>query len=78
MNEVKKELNHDDLQIIHEVVAEQHNALRSARQLARFLCGMTSPASTRARLTTKHDRFGVFEELHFVDVLLNCQVVLGE
>ena len=66
-----------DMQIIRGLMEENHVSLRAPRQMARFLCGMTSPATTRERLTTKHDQFAVFEEYRFEDVLLNCQVVMG-
>ena len=71
------ELGLEELKIIREMVAEKHIALNSPRQLARFLSGLTSPATTRARLTTKHDRFAVFEDYLFSDILLNCEVVMG-
>jgi len=66
------------LEIIHEMLAEKHAALRSARQMTRFLCGMTSPATTRARLTTKHDSFGALSEFSFEEVLLSCETVMGK
>lgn len=73
----KMELRVEDVQLIRELAGEGHAALRSSRQMAKFLCGQTSPATTRARLTTKHDHFGVFEDYAFEDVLVNCEVVLG-
>lgn len=45
-----------------------HAALSHPRQLARFLCGLTSPQSTRAGLS-KHSQFGVFAEVPFMQVL---------
>ncbi|RYD45838.1 MAG: RecQ family ATP-dependent DNA helicase, partial [Verrucomicrobiaceae bacterium] len=52
-----------------KVLAEQkHAALGTPRQLARFLCGMTSPAAKRARLT-KNDAFGMLADLPFAEVL---------
>ena len=48
------------------------DALRFPRQVARFLCGLTSPALTRARLG-RHDLFGVWEAHRFGDVLGWCQ-----
>ncbi len=51
-----------------ELAAQRHPALSSPRQLARFLCGMSSPAATRARLS-RHDAFGMFSDLPFVEVL---------
>jgi ATP-dependent DNA helicase, RecQ family len=43
-------------------------ALREPRQTARFLCGLTSPALTRAKLS-RHPLFGSLEERPFADVL---------
>jgi ATP-dependent DNA helicase RecQ len=47
---------------------EKHASLATPRQLARFLCGMASPAATRARLTRK-DSFGMLSDLPFAEVL---------
>jgi ATP-dependent DNA helicase RecQ len=56
-----------------KVLSEQrHAALGSARQMARFLCGMASPASTRERLT-RHDAFGLLSDLPFAEVLALCE-----
>jgi ATP-dependent DNA helicase RecQ len=56
-------------------VAELHfcrdaypEALGEPRQAARFLCGLTSPALTRAKLT-RHPLFGALEERRFAEVL---------
>jgi len=57
-----------ELAAVRALAAERHAALASARQLARFLCGMTSPASTAARLT-RHDAFGLLRDLPFAEVL---------
>lgn len=43
-------------------------ALRDPRQLARFLCGLSSPATTREKLS-RHPRFGALEERPFAEVL---------
>ena len=47
---------------------EEHAALASPRQLARFLCGIASPATTRARLR-RHAMFGRFDSVPFYEVL---------
>jgi ATP-dependent DNA helicase RecQ len=47
-------------------------ALGETRQQARFLCGLTSPAITQARLS-RHALFGSLEEQRFGDVLAWCQ-----
>jgi ATP-dependent DNA helicase RecQ len=48
--------------------AEHPEALGAPRQLARFLCGLTSPATTRAKLT-RHALFGSLADRRFADVL---------
>jgi ATP-dependent DNA helicase RecQ len=60
----------DDAELarLRELRDEGHAALKSPRQLARFLCGISSPAVTRARLS-RHDAFGLLERLPFAEVL---------
>ncbi|TLD68501.1 RecQ family ATP-dependent DNA helicase [Phragmitibacter flavus] len=58
----------EHVQQIQAVMAEGHAALRAPRQLARFLCGLSSPATTRARLS-RHDAFGLLEGYPFQVVL---------
>jgi ATP-dependent DNA helicase RecQ len=62
---------------LRAVVDEKHAALGTSRQLARFLCGMSSPASTRARLG-RHDSFGMLADLPFAEVLTVANAVLPE
>ena len=57
---------------LRELAAEKHAALATPRQLARFVCGLTSPASTRARLT-RHGAFGLLADLPFADVLVMAE-----
>jgi ATP-dependent DNA helicase RecQ len=57
-------------------LAEAHpQALGEPRQLARFLCGLTSPATTRARLS-RHPLFGVAAERRFADVMALAAALL--
>ncbi len=63
-----------ELATVRGIAAENHPSLGTARQLARFLCGMTSPASTRARLT-RHDAFGMLSDLPFAEVLVIAAAV---
>ena len=63
-----RRVKNDELAAVRALADEKHAALNSPRQLARFLCGMASPAATRARLT-KHDAFALFADLPFADVL---------
>lgn len=48
--------------------AEGHAALATPRQLARFLCGLSSPGTTRARLRNHRD-FGMLQSTPFAEVL---------
>ncbi len=57
-----------ELRTIRALRDELHAALKTPRQLARFLCGISSPAVTRARLS-RHDSFGLLGHLPFAEVL---------
>ena len=46
-------------------------AIGHPRQAARFLCGLTSPATTQAKLS-RHPLFGVLAKRRFRDVLTWC------
>ena len=52
---------------ILSLLEEKHAALSTPRQLARFLCGMSSPASMRARLY-RSDAYGLLSDLPFTEV----------
>ncbi|HEU0055070.1 MAG TPA: C-terminal helicase domain-containing protein, partial [Longimicrobium sp.] len=54
--------------------AENREALGEPRQQARFLCGLTSPALTKARLG-RHPLFGAVEDRRFLDVLAWCEML---
>jgi ATP-dependent DNA helicase RecQ len=54
--------------LVRALRAEGHEALRHARQVARYLCGLTSPATARARLG-RDPRFGRLGHVPFGDVL---------
>ena len=51
--------------------ADHADALGQPRQLARFLCGLTSPATTRAKLS-RHELYGALAAHRFGDVLAFC------
>lgn len=55
--------------------SQNHPALQHPRQLARFLCGLTSPATGAARLG-KHPDFGAMSDLPFQRVLEALEVTL--
>ena len=59
----------EELSLVKDLVDQKHAALATPRQLARFLCGMASPAATRARLT-RHNAFALLSDLPFADVLV--------
>ncbi len=54
--------------LIAELQGECHTALQQPRQLARFLCGLPSPATARSSLR-QHKAFGVLENLGFQQLL---------
>ncbi|MCW5871797.1 MAG: RecQ family zinc-binding domain-containing protein, partial [Candidatus Eremiobacteraeota bacterium] len=58
---------------VQRLRSQAHPALQHPRQLARFLCGLTSPASSAARLG-KHPDFGALADLPFQHVLEALQV----
>jgi ATP-dependent DNA helicase RecQ len=60
-----------DEEVFRELRAAHPDALGEPRQAARFLCGLTSPALTRAKLT-RHALFGALEHRRFRDVLAWC------
>lgn len=47
---------------------ENHAALDTPRQLAKFLCGLSSPAAYQAKLTGREE-FGMWQDQDFLDVL---------
>jgi ATP-dependent DNA helicase RecQ len=57
-----------DRAVLDELAAEHPAALGTPRQRARFLCGLPSPATTKAKLS-RHALFGALAERRFADVL---------
>ena len=56
--------------LVRELRGEAHEALAAPRQLARFLCGLASPAMTRVRPSlTRDPRFGALGRVPFGEVL---------
>ncbi|MDA0322332.1 MAG: RecQ family ATP-dependent DNA helicase [Verrucomicrobia bacterium] len=62
------EITEEQGRAVAALVGEQHAPLATPRQLARFLCGLPSPAASRARLT-KDNRFGLLSRHRFATVL---------
>ena len=69
------ELTADQVALMHELHGEDHSSLRQPRQLARFLCGITSPAASRERLG-RHDAFGALAEVPFPAVLAQAETLV--
>ena len=61
-----------DIPAWQTLLASHPDALREPRQQTRFLCGLTSPALARARIS-RHPLFGALETLRFGDVLAWCE-----
>lgn len=56
-----------DVEAVRRLRAEGHEALRTPRQLTRFLCGLSSPATSRAKLRCRPE-FGQWAEVPFAEV----------
>ena len=54
--------------LVGSIRAENHRALSGPRPLARFLTGLSSPATTRAKLT-RHPSFGALDDVPFARVV---------
>ena len=73
----------DDLALIQDLIKLKQPGLRAPRALARFLCGMTSPATTyswylpegarRKQRLTSHDAYSLLELHPFQSVLEICE-----
>lgn len=70
-----EEIDQQSLSLIHDLRAEGHASLKGDRQLARFLCGISSPAVSRARLT-RHDAFAQLEHHPFEEVLMMVKALV--
>lgn len=61
---------------VSELLEQGHDALATPRQLARFLCGLSSPATSRSRpALTRHELFGSLGRTPFAEVLGFCEKV---
>ncbi|MEA2063456.1 MAG: C-terminal helicase domain-containing protein, partial [Gemmatimonadota bacterium] len=61
-------LGDEEAEQLRSLCGEGHEALATPRQIARFLCGISSPAATRARLRDQQ-MFGIYESVPFCKVL---------
>ncbi|QEG25193.1 ATP-dependent DNA helicase RecQ [Mariniblastus fucicola] len=57
-------IDESTLQTVRNLALEHPDALNTPRAIARFLCGIRSPALTRAKLS-RHQSFGCCEEIPF-------------
>ena len=77
----RKEVRDDQRSRIRTLIEENHAPLQSAQQLARFLCGIRSPATSRRKkgtLTlTYHDDFAMLETHPYPEVLLLTETMMG-
>ncbi|MCA9101687.1 MAG: RecQ family zinc-binding domain-containing protein, partial [Planctomycetales bacterium] len=64
----RPELTGSDEKRIRGVIAIGHEALATPRQLARFLCGLSSPQASRARLRDRAE-YGMLSHAPFAEVL---------
>jgi ATP-dependent DNA helicase RecQ len=63
---------------IKKLIAEQHVSIETPRQLTRFLCGISSPATTRTRLRQKTKLFGVYDSTPFLSMLTFVQEIYSK
>jgi ATP-dependent DNA helicase RecQ len=64
----KRPFTTEDRAVVKQLLIENHKALATRRQLARFLCGLSSPGSIRSKLT-RDPRFGRLADFPFSRVL---------
>ena len=76
------EISSAALELIQQLVSEKHPGLRAPRPLTRFLCGMTSPATSyywylpegarKKQRITSHDAYALLENFDFQEVHSLC------
>ncbi|MDB9741777.1 RecQ family ATP-dependent DNA helicase [Akkermansiaceae bacterium] len=65
-----------DMEIIREVYAEHGKVLSTASRLARFFCGVNSPAIFHNRLYSK-EHYGALNHLPFAEIFVACKAVIS-
>jgi ATP-dependent DNA helicase RecQ len=63
-----REIDPAEQSAIVSLKSERHPALSTPRQMARFLCGLNSPATTKAKLRS-HPAFAMLEGVPFETIL---------
>jgi ATP-dependent DNA helicase RecQ len=71
-----REFTARDTERVRGLIAAKEPALGTARQVTRLLCGLTSPATSRAKLT-KRGEFGMFEATPFRMVMAWVEGLMG-
>ena len=69
-------LDADVLESVRPLIEKHPAALADSRSVARFLCGLRSPAITRAKLSS-HKLFGHCSETPFAEVMQQVEAVSG-
>ena len=73
---VRRQLNELEQQTLAEMHSIGHTALQTPRQLAKFLCGINSPAASRSRPSlSRHQNFGALGALPFAEILSSCEAL---
>lgn len=70
----QREIGDGARRALDEVCSEYPDHFTTARQRARFLCGLSSPKMVRSRLS-RHASFGVCQQIPFEDVLRQVESV---
>ncbi len=70
-------LGSGDRTAIQKLIAERYSSIETPRQLTRFLCGINSPATTRARLRKETNLFGAYDSIPFKTVLKTVQEIIN-
>ena len=65
------------IQAVKSLVSQHPAALNTPRSIARFLCGLTSPALTRNKLS-RHALFGVCQDVPFAEVMQQVAGLAGQ
>ncbi len=75
---LRKTFTKNDEQRIQSLISQGHESIRSPRQLTRFLCGITSPATTRAKLRKETSLFGAHDSYSFKATLELVETIIGQ
>lgn len=74
---VPTQFSAQDEQHIQHLMDEGHASIGTPRKIARFLCGITSPATTKAKLRQQSNLFGAYDSVPFKSVLEFAERAFG-